>query len=114
MTDEFQLILASNYVPPIYPFDSNISTSHYNDFAEAAGCGKDSAAVKRHSSIFHCLVAADTDTLQNASGLVSTSKGYFGSFTWLPVIDGDIIRQRPSEQLQCGKVSGKRALIGVR
>ncbi|KAL5083128.1 hypothetical protein Trisim1_001963 [Trichoderma cf. simile WF8] len=107
------LIVASNYVPPIYPFNSDISTSHYNDFAEAAGCGSDSAAVKRHSSVFHCLVAADTDTLQNASGLVSTSKGYFGSFAWLPVIDGDMIRQRPSEQLQCGKVSGKRALIGT-
>ncbi|KAL6790245.1 Alpha/Beta hydrolase protein [Trichoderma sp. SZMC 28013] len=107
------LIVASNYVPPIYPFDSDIPTSHYNDFAKAAGCGEDSSAVKRHSSVFHCLVAADTDTLQNASGLVSTSTGYFGSFAWLPVIDGDMIRQRPSEQLQCGKVSGKRALIGT-
>ncbi|KAL7956580.1 Alpha/Beta hydrolase protein [Trichoderma compactum] len=107
------LIVASNYVPPIYPFNSDIPTSHYNDFAQAAGCGKDSAAAKGHSSVFRCLVAADTDTLQNASGLASTSTGYFGSFAWLPVIDDDMIRQRPLEQLQCGKVSGKRALIGT-
>jgi hypothetical protein len=63
--------------------------------------------------VFDCLVAADTTTLQTASGLVSTSRGYFGSFAWLPVIDHDFIQHRPSAQLACGKVSGKHLLIGV-
>ncbi|KAL7941954.1 Alpha/Beta hydrolase protein [Trichoderma barbatum] len=107
------LILASTYVPSIYPFDHDIPTKHYNGFAEAAGCGRGSAALSKHSSVFNCLVAADTYALQNASGLVSTTSGYFGSFAWLPVIDGDMIQHRPSERLQCGKVSGKRLLIGT-
>lgn len=51
--------------------------------------------------------------LQNASGTVSTTRGYFGSFGFLPVIDGDYIQQQPSVQLPLGNVSGKRLLVGV-
>ncbi|KAL7893989.1 Alpha/Beta hydrolase protein [Trichoderma sp. SZMC 28014] len=107
------IILASTYVPPIYQFNDSVPTSHYNDFAAAAGCGETSPARKQYSSVFDCLVAADTNVLQNASGLVSTSNGYFGSFSWLPVIDYDMIQSRPSEQLQRGQISGQRLLIGT-
>lgn len=51
--------------------------------------------------------------LQNASGTVSTTLGYFGSFAFLPVIDGDYIQERPAAQLLSGKLSGKRVLVGV-
>lgn len=51
--------------------------------------------------------------LQNASGLVSTTRGYFGTFAFLPVIDDDYIQGRPSQQLLAGEVSGKRILVGV-
>ncbi|KAM0455121.1 hypothetical protein ACHAPV_008012 [Trichoderma viride] len=105
------IILASTYVPPIYQFNDSIPTSYYNDFAAAAGCGETSR--QKDLSVFDCLVAADTNILQNASGLVSTSNGYFGSFSWLPVIDYDMIRDRPSEQLQHGQISGQRILIGT-
>ncbi|PSR81810.1 Alpha/Beta hydrolase protein [Coniella lustricola] len=47
-----------------------------------------------------------------ASGNVSESRGYFGSLAFLPVIDGKYIRERPSEQLSRGKVSGERILVG--
>ncbi|KAL7814961.1 Alpha/Beta hydrolase protein [Trichoderma aethiopicum] len=106
------IILASTYVPPIYPYDDDVPTGNYHAFAEAAGCGK-ASSLRNHSSVFDCLVAADTTTLQAASGLVSTSRGYFGSFAWLPVIDHDFIQHRPSAQLACGKVSGKHLLIGT-
>lgn len=86
---------------------------NWEAFAELAGCGPDSAALAAHSSTFSCLVAADSESLQNASGTVSTTRGYYGSFAWLPVIDGDFIRQRPSEQLLHGKVAGKRLLVGT-
>lgn len=43
---------------------------------------------------------------------MSESYGYFGSWTFLPVIDGDFIQTRPSVQLSQGKVSGKRILVG--
>lgn len=80
---------------------------------ELAGCGKSSSRVTQHSSTFDCLVATDTVVLQNASGTISTTRGYFGTFAFLPVIDGDLIQTRPSKQLLLGQVSGHRLLIGV-
>lgn len=85
---------------------------YYKDFAELAGCGLNSTAIKNYATTFDCLVAAPSTLLQNASATVSTS-GLFGTWAFLPVIDGELIQERPSVQLAQGKVSGKRILIGV-
>lgn len=106
------VIAASPYSPPIYEYSDAVSTLYYRAFAELAGCGRNSSQRTQHSSTFECLVAADTEVLQYASGNVSESCGYFGSWTFLPVIDGDFIQDRPSVQLSEGKVSGKRILVG--
>ena len=58
-------------------------------------------------------MAADTAVLQDASGTVSTTMGYFGSFGFVPVIDGDFIRERPTVAMLRGAMSGKRLLVGV-
>lgn len=67
---------------------------------------------KGHSTVFDCLVAADTTALQNASGEINTS-GAFGTVAFLPVTDGNFIQDIPSHQLQEKRVSGKRILAGV-
>lgn len=64
-------------------------------------------------SVFECLVSKGTDTLQNASALVSGS-GRFGTFAFLPVTDGSYIQQLPSQQLLEKRVNGRRILSGVR
>ena len=69
--------------------------------------------MSQYSSTFDCLVATDSVVLQNASGTVSTTRGYFGTFGFLPVLDGELIQTRPSEQLLSGQVSGQRLLVGV-
>ncbi|KKK25582.1 hypothetical protein AOCH_000074 [Aspergillus ochraceoroseus] len=103
------IIAASPYSPPIYEYNDEEPSNHYNSFAELAGCGCAKSA--GYSSTFDCLVEAPTAALQNASALVSTS-GLFGTFAFLPVIDGDYIRARPSQQLLEGRVSGQRILVG--
>ncbi len=108
-----QILAASPYIPPVYDYNHKVPSDNYDAFVELAGCGKDSFAAKEYGSPFKCLVAADSETLQNASGTVSTTRGYFGSFGFLPVVDGDYIRQLPSEQLLSGKMSGKNLLVGV-
>lgn len=85
-------------------------TSHYYDLAARAGCYHGSRTT---DSVFDCLVRANTDTLQYASGNISTS-GAWGTFAFLPVTDGDFIRGLPSQQLLHKKISGKRILSGVR
>jgi hypothetical protein len=90
-----------------------VPTNNYNAFVDLAGCGPSSRGLETHGSSFDCLVAADTTVLQNASGTVSTTRGYYGSFAFLPVVDGEFVKMRPSDQLSSGKVSGKRLLVGV-
>ncbi|KAI1503838.1 Alpha/Beta hydrolase protein [Biscogniauxia marginata] len=106
------IIAASPYTPAIYRYSDPVPTAHYDKFAELAGCGRTSSSPGQYSSVFDCLVAADSEVLQNASGIVSTTQGYFGSFAFLPVIDDDYIQERPARQLLLGRVSGKRLLVG--
>ncbi|KAK6193744.1 hypothetical protein LQW54_012171 [Pestalotiopsis sp. IQ-011] len=99
------MVAASPYTPPVYNYDDPVPSNNYQAFANFSGCGN--AANK-----FACLVAADTLVLQNASGTVSTTRGYFGSFAFQPVVDGSYIETRPSQQLLTSQVNGKRILIG--
>ncbi|KAF2503018.1 carboxylesterase family protein [Lophium mytilinum] len=98
------IIAASPWVPSVYTYSDPVPVTHYKAFAKAAGC----ASAK---SVFQCLVKADTAALQNASGTVSES-GAFGTFAFLPVIDGSFIQQRPTVQLLTKKLQGKRILSG--
>ncbi|KAK8135983.1 hypothetical protein PG984_003923 [Apiospora sp. TS-2023a] len=107
------IIAASPWTPPAYRYDDSFSTGNYEAFANLAGCGGARASeFEARSDVFGCLVSTDTLTLQNASGLVSTTRGYFGTFAFGPVVDDDYIQDLPSKQLQSGKVAGKRILVG--
>lgn len=60
----------------------------------------------------------DTATLQKASNQVSIS-GRYGTWAFLPVIDGVFVQSLPSQQLSKkdaskGGLNGINALIGVR
>ncbi|KAL5358588.1 Alpha/Beta hydrolase protein [Aspergillus floccosus] len=105
------IIAASPYSPPIYPYDGATPTAYYEQFAEHAGCGPLTPTRSQYKTTFDCLVAAPSESLQNASGIVSES-GIFGTFSFVPVVDGDMIRERPSVQLLTGHVSGRRILVG--
>ncbi|KAJ5773640.1 hypothetical protein N7457_008536 [Penicillium paradoxum] len=103
------IIAASPYSSTLYQYDGDIPTSHYRQFAARAGCSK-----KRYmpeGAVFDCLVNADTETLQYASANVSIS-GAWGTWAFLPVVDGDFIQELPSKQLHKKKVSGQRVLSG--
>ncbi|KAK7934741.1 carboxylesterase family protein [Apiospora marii] len=107
------IIAASPWTPPVYRYDDNFPILNYEAFADLAGCGGASASgFQARSDVFGCLVSTDTWTLQNASGLVSTTRGYFGTFAFGPVIDDDYIQDLPSNQLSSGKVTGKNILVG--
>ncbi|KAI0889557.1 putative carboxylesterase [Annulohypoxylon maeteangense] len=106
------IIAASPYLPPVHRYNDTVPTAHYDKFVELVGCDQDSYKLSNYSNTFECLVAAESAVLQNASGTVSTTQGYFGSFAFLPVIDYDYIRERPSAQFLSGNLTGKRLLVG--
>ncbi|KAK7967594.1 carboxylesterase family protein [Apiospora aurea] len=106
------IIAASPWTPPTYRYDDETPMGNYKSFAELAGCDAATSELKGRADVFDCLVAADTMALQNASGLVSTTHGYFGTFAFGPVVDNDYIQDLPSKQLLAGQVTGKRILVG--
>ncbi|KAL8628171.1 hypothetical protein Q9189_006107 [Teloschistes chrysophthalmus] len=107
-------IPASPYLPQQYPSTSFVPSQSYYAFASHAGCFTPALPQGNASaSIFQCLVAKDTETLQNASAYVSGSSR-FGTWAFLPVTDGSFIQQLPSQQLLSKKVNGRRVLSGFK
>ncbi|KAJ5982532.1 Carboxylesterase type B [Penicillium sp. IBT 35674x] len=97
------------YIVTQYRYDDKVPTEYYRAFARQAGCL--AGDQRADAQTFACLKNADTITLQNASGTVS-ALGAWGTFAFLPVIDGHFIRDLPSKQLLGQQVSGKRVLTG--
>ncbi|CEJ57766.1 hypothetical protein PMG11_06447 [Penicillium brasilianum] len=103
------IIAASPYTATQFEYNDDIPTIHYHDFAARVGCYEDMSSSEH--SIFECLVRANTEELQYASANISTS-GAWGTWAFLPVIDGEFVQDLPSRQLLEKRVSGKRMLSG--
>lgn len=104
-------IAASPYLPMQYGYSDWVPSQSYYAFANMVGCFPNTAYGSSSGTIFDCLVAANTTTLQEASANVSAS-GTFGSWGFLPVTDGIFIQQTPSQQLLKKQVNGRNLLIG--
>lgn len=110
-----QVIAASPYLPMQYGYADFVPSQSYYAFASAVGCFGPPALPQsnRSASIFECLVGKDTETLQNASATLSGSSKH-GTWAFLPVTDGVIVQQLPSQQLLKKQLNGQRILVGVR
>jgi len=105
-------IASSPYLPMQYGYKDWQPSQAYYAFAAAAGCNTKDAYLRNGSQpIFECLVSRDLQTLIAAATNVSQS-GVFGTWAFLPVTDGRLIQQRPSEALAEGRVNGVNHLTG--
>jgi len=97
-----------------YDYNSWVPSQLYYSFALQAGCltGYAVGSPAVSSTVFQCLVEKDIDTLQKANSQVGSS-GAYGTWSFLPVTDGDLIRERPTQQLAKKQVNGVRILSGV-
>ncbi|KAF1990998.1 alpha/beta-hydrolase [Aulographum hederae CBS 113979] len=109
----FQNAIASSpYLPTQYPSSGFLPSQSYYAFAAAAGCPADAAYGNiNDTTIFRCLVAQDSSTLIAASQNVTVS-GNYGTWAFLPVTDGDVVRELPSRQLAERKVNARNMLVG--
>jgi hypothetical protein len=57
------------------------------------------------SNTFACLLAVDADTLNNASNAI-TSSAFYGTFIFVPVVDGTFIVERPTVTIDQQVVNG--------
>lgn len=105
-------ITASPYLPQQWNFDGLEPTQAYQNLAREVGCTVMDGLRHQNQSVFECLVATDSATLQNASSQVS-GRFKYGQWAFLPVTDQVFIQERPSVQLATGRVNGRRMLAGV-
>jgi len=103
--NEKQGIAASPYLPRQHDFNGEYPTARYQEFAAKAGCSNE-------EDVFSCLVSKDSMVLQKASNNVSSSQAY-GTWAFLPVTDGEVVKSLPSIQLHDKKVNGNNILVGV-
>ncbi|KAJ3990187.1 alpha/beta-hydrolase [Lentinula detonsa] len=74
----------------------------YSEVVSQAGCSSANDSLM-------CLRAVDATTLEAINSHINI-EGFFGTFVFVPVVDGRFITQRPTEALKQGKVNGKALL----
>ncbi|KAH9478952.1 Carboxylesterase patB [Psilocybe cubensis] len=95
-------ITSSTYLPSQYRFDDQIPETLFSETLAKTNC---SSAIDS----LECLRKVDVDTLQNANTEIYTS-GFFGTFAFVPVVDGRFITNRPTVLLKNGRLNGKTHL----
>ncbi|KAJ7314680.1 Alpha/Beta hydrolase protein [Mycena albidolilacea] len=97
-------ITSSAFLPSQYQYNDRIPELVYSEVVAQTNC---SAA----ADSLTCLRAADVNALENANINISGA-GFYGTYTFVPVVDGEFITQRPTLSLAQGKVNGE-ALLSV-
>lgn len=59
---------------------------------------------------FACLVNVNATDLQTANVAIN-NEGFYGTFVMVPVIDGDLIVERPLQTISRGRLNGVRVLL---
>ncbi|KAF4614038.1 hypothetical protein D9613_008113 [Agrocybe pediades] len=92
-------ITSSSFLPSQYKFNDRIPELLYSETVSQTNCS--SAA-----DTLSCLRSADVNALQAANTAINRN-GFFGTFVFVPVVDGTFITDRPTKLLQEKKVNGK-------
>ncbi|KAG6914514.1 hypothetical protein DXG01_016846 [Tephrocybe rancida] len=97
-------ISSSSFLPSQYTYNDVVPQTLYNDVVSQANCASSTDTLA-------CLRAVDATTLQIVNTNLS-GNAFFGTFIFVPVVDGTFITQRPTKALEAHKVNGK-ALLAV-
>ncbi|PPQ80157.1 hypothetical protein CVT25_001450 [Psilocybe cyanescens] len=93
---------SSTFLPSQYRFNDRIPETAFNETVAQTNCASAADAMD-------CLRKVDVDTLQNANAAISLS-AFFGTFVFVPVIDGTFITDRPTVLLKERRVNGQIVL----
>ncbi|KAH9486198.1 putative secreted lipase [Psilocybe cubensis] len=91
-------ITSSTFLPSQYRYNDRIPQAIYNETVTRAGCSSS-------ADTLNCLRLADVNVLQAANVAINTA-GFFGTFVFVPVVDGTFIQGRPTQLLKQKKVNG--------
>ncbi|KAL5513133.1 hypothetical protein ACEPAH_3531 [Sanghuangporus vaninii] len=89
---------SSTFLPSQYYYDDAVPEQLYSQVIEKAGCSN-------ASDTFSCLVGTDAAVLE-AANLAICQGSFFGTFAFVPVVDGEFIVDRPTEIISRGRFNG--------
>ncbi|KAF5358812.1 hypothetical protein D9758_008541 [Tetrapyrgos nigripes] len=95
---------SSTFLPSQYNFNDRIPEAVFGEVVAMTNCSS-------AQDTLSCLRAVDANTLEAANTNISMN-GFFGTFLFVPVVDGSFITQRATEALRQRKVNGQ-ALLSV-
>ncbi|KXN89063.1 Lipase 4 [Leucoagaricus sp. SymC.cos] len=97
-------ITSSTFLPSQYAFNDRVPEQIFETVVNRTGCFS-------AQDTLDCLRKTDVEALQQLNTQIEAN-GFFGTFTFVPVVDGRFIVKRPTELMREGKVNGE-ALLAV-
>ncbi|KAJ7082931.1 alpha beta-hydrolase [Mycena belliarum] len=97
-------ITSSTFLPSQYEYNDTIPEFLFREVVSQSNC-------TTAADPMACLRSVDANVLQTANTQINTG-GFFGTYLFIPVVDGSFITQRPTLSLLQRKVNG-RALLSV-
>ncbi|VDC00398.1 unnamed protein product [Peniophora sp. CBMAI 1063] len=91
-------LVSSTFLPSQYAWNDPVSEALYRTIAKEVGCTGE--------GVLRCLRAVDPGALTLA-GARATYAGFLGTFSFVPVVDGAFIVERPYKTLQRKSVNGE-------
>ncbi|KAJ8082975.1 hypothetical protein PM082_008835 [Marasmius tenuissimus] len=113
-------IASSTFLPPQYAYNDIILQALYTQVVVVVKCREHHRntlsltmfrSCTSSQDTLTCLRKTDPSVLESANGKISAA-AFYGTFTFVPVVDGTFIRQRAIQALREGKVNGN-ALLAI-
>ncbi|KAK0211801.1 Alpha/Beta hydrolase protein [Armillaria fumosa] len=92
-------ITSSSFLPSQYAYNDTVPEFLYNTVVSRANCTSATNSLE-------CLRNTGVNVLEQINTDLCSS-GFFGTFVFVPVVDGDFIKQSPTLALDDGKVNGE-------
>ncbi|KAG1767708.1 Alpha/Beta hydrolase protein [Suillus placidus] len=93
---------SSTFLPSQYNYNDRIPEMLYSEVVNGTNCISSSDTLS-------CLRAADVNTLQTLNYNINVN-GFFGTFVFVPVVDGTFIVERPTVTIRKGRLNGNYLL----
>lgn len=93
---------SSTFLPSQYNYNDRIPELLYSEVVNGTNCASSSDTLS-------CLRAADVNTLQTLNYNINLN-GFFGTYVFVPVVDGTFILERPTVTIRKGRLNGNYLL----
>ncbi|KAK0442401.1 alpha/beta-hydrolase [Armillaria borealis] len=97
------VLMNSPFLPFQYNYDDPIAERVYSQVVSVVNCGHAQDSLE-------CLRSADVSSLLEADTQIGFAN-FMGTYTFVPVVDGTFITERPMVTLQRGRVNGEALLV---